>query len=90
MRLLLLLLLAGCATRTPYTEVRMQDGSVGYTVDCSRSKSQCFQRASLACGERGYNILDEETTQGFSASSSQYLAAARTTHHKSMLIKCKP
>lgn len=86
MRFVLLLLLAGCTTRTYFKEVRMQDGTIGYTVDCTRSKSQCFQRASLACGEKGYTIFDEDTADGFVASGS----AARSTHHKSMLIKCKP
>ncbi len=87
--LLLLLLLAGCA-KSYYREVRMSDGSVGYTVDCSRTKSQCFERAGLACGEKGYVVLDAEADKGFAASGSVAFAAARTTRHNSMLIKCKP
>lgn len=85
MRVLLVLLLAGCASASP---TYGPDGKQAHTLNCSglaRSWSACFERAGEICKERGYTVLAKSDEQGLVATPH----ALGTTQARTMLIACK-
>lgn len=80
--LALVVMLVGCAESEP---VRGPDGTMNwYAVSCRRSQSYCWEEAGRVC-PGGYDVADQSQSQGFIATQSY----AGTTHHGSMLIRCR-
>lgn len=81
---IVLLFLVGCATSK---ETYTPDGSLGYSVDCSGTKSwsPCYEKAGELCGSRGYLVVAGGSEQGFVATQ----VFAGSTISRSMVIRCK-
>lgn len=90
MRILLLLLLAGCASTAK--EIHLPDGSLGQSIDCSgtaRTWGNCYERAGRICGTRGYEVVAGGSEQGALVSANQQMMIGGSTMFRTMVIKCK-
>ncbi len=89
MRLLPILLLAGCANTS---QVYTADGQTGHALNCSglaRSWNACFEAAGQICKERGYNVLSSSAERGAVAGATPTGAFGSTTQTRTMVIACK-
>ena len=88
MRILLVLLLGGCAVLA--TPTHLPDGSMGYGINCSGSNwNSCYQKAGELCKERGYEIITGGSEQGHVVAGNQYGMYGGSTTNRTMMIKCK-
>ena len=88
LRLMFLLVLAGCAS---VKQVKGPNGEVAYLVQCGNAvKGKCAEKASEVC-PNGYNLLDrnsslyDELTKVGNVGKLEIKADTTTT----MLIQCK-
>ena len=89
MRILLVLLLAGCATST---KSYLPDGSMGYSIQCSgsaQSWGNCYEKAGELCGAKGYEIVAGGTdhTSAVIAGPNGMVGGSGST--RNLLVKCK-
>jgi len=68
---------AGCVSSVP---ISTQNGKLGHAVNCSAgSMGHCYQKASMLCDGRGYEILDQKDK------AAGFLSGA----DKRMVIECR-
>ncbi len=65
-KILILLLLGGCANAEP---VHTPSGKIGHMVNCqsldpTATRSACYKKAGELCGKAGYKIIDSHTGRG--------------------------
>ena len=87
MRILFLVIMAGFAGCTTVNDIRLPDGSIGHSINCSgtaQSWGNCYTKAEELCGDSGYDIVAGDARQG-STPATQY-GAFRSSN---MLIKCR-
>ncbi len=69
--------LTGCTTSIP---ISAPSGKLGHAINCSAvTMAQCYQKAGMLCGGKGYNILSQkDQSPGFF-----------TPADKSLVVECK-
>lgn len=88
MRILLLLLLAGCASSKP---TYLPDGSMGHMIGCSGSAASwgmCYEKAGQLCGPKGYTVVAGGAEQGAVVTATGGTVFGGSTMTRSMMIKC--
>lgn len=89
MRILLLLLLAGCASSKV---THMPDGSIGHSINCSGSAltwNGCYEKAGELCKERGYTVIAGGSDETAVVAGNQFGVYGSAAATRSMLVKCK-
>lgn len=87
--LLVLIVLAGCATSKP---IFLPSGQRGFAIKCdgsARSWNGCYELAGRMCGAAGYDIVNRQGESSPSVVANQYGLIAGDTVHRSLLIACK-
>lgn len=88
MRLLIVLLLSGCAALA--TPTHLPDGSMGYGINCSNSDwNACYQKAGELCKERGYEVITGGSEQSAVVTANPYALYGGTMTTRTMIVKCK-